>query len=204
MRRGDRDRFGASRRREHVVAASTQYSARDFAQALFVIDDEDGFQSVQRDVLLLFRSLGATGQRVLVDRKKDIDARANAFIRIDLREAARLQDDSVDRSQAEARPFAPRFRGEKGFEGTLTYLGRHANAIVTELNADVRSRGSSEESPLRFGDVPRGCHDGERAAKWHGVSGIDREIEDYLFDVARIGHHVRQFGLQNNGKLDLF
>src|SRR5205814_7522568 len=99
-----------------------------------------------------------------------------------------LLDDSIDSRQPEARPFSLLFGCEEGLEDVDLGLGVHPVACITHGKHDVFSGRRWRVSTGIFvihGEIPG--FDDEFSAVRHRVSSIDRQVQDDLLDLTRVG-----------------
>ena len=57
---------------------------------------------------------------------------------------------------------------------------------------------------IRFIQLDIGGFNGQVSALRHGVAGVDGQVHDDLFDLSRVGLHLRQRGLQGGPQLHVF
>ncbi len=101
-----------------------------------------------------------------------------------------LLDDAVGGGEAEAGAFALFFGGEERLEDFIDNFRRHAAAGIGDGQADVFPGHGLEAAGVLSGDdfVVSADGDGSFAgAGLHGVSGIDAQVHDDLFEFADVG-----------------
>ena len=75
---------------------------------------------------------------------------------------------------------------KKGFDGVGDDLRRHARSGVRDADYSVAAGGQVQGGSISGFEVLPGDIDGECAALRHGISGIDGEIQQGVFKLARI------------------
>ena len=105
----------------------------------------------------------------------------------DGRRAAGLMGEAVDLAQAQAGALADVLGGEERLEHPRQHVGRNARTGVGDADGDEVARKAFFARFAAQHDRLRG--DGERAARRHGVAGIDGEIEQRELELARIDLH---------------
>ena len=109
--------------------------------------------------------------------------------------AARLLDEAVDHAEAEPAADPRPLGGEEGLEGALEHLRRHAVAGVGDGEQDVGARPQTElECRIVRVDLRTRRLDDEPAALRHGVAGVDREVEQRVLHLPRVGQGQGQIG----------
>src|ERR1019366_5208186 len=108
---------------------------------------------------------------------------------VELDMAARLFHEAIDHAQTEPAANARSLRRIEWLEGVLPYFLGHARAGIGYRKRDIPAR-----QDLRIGggvvlvDLRLGRLDNEPASFRHRVAGVDRQVEECIFDLARIGH----------------
>ncbi|MCY1460604.1 hypothetical protein D9M71_781750 [compost metagenome] len=90
---------------------------------------------------------------------------------------------AVDHRQAKAGALADRLGGEEGLKGALHHCFGHAHAGV--FNADTQKLASGQAPLSGFGALhfDIGATDAQGAAKRHGVTGVDAQVEQRVFQL---------------------
>ena len=104
--------------------------------------------------------------------------------------AAGLLDDAIDGGKPEARALADFLGGEERLENPVDDAGRDALAIVAHLDQHVLGGCQqllAEGRALLARDVARA--DDELSALRHRIAGVDRQIDDRLFELVEVGLH---------------
>ena len=84
-------------------------------------------------------------------------------------------------------PLANRFGGEKRFKDPVAGLAGHAATRIGATEENIGSWLGDAVVGDRAGiDLDIASLDGQLPASWHGITGIDREIESHLFELSRI------------------
>ena len=130
---------------DHAVAARAQAARIERAQALLVLDQQDGALPGQVGPRLRLgrRRLGRAvrGRGVGLDlllgmmpRQEDVERGALTGLGVDIDEAAGLLDDAVDRRQAEAGALADFLGREERLEDLVDDVGGNAGAGVGDVD----------------------------------------------------------------------
>src|SRR5205085_4972107 len=133
---------------------------------------------------------------------------AGALLAVDEDVAARLLYDAVHRRQAETRTLADALRGEEGLEDLAAHVRAHAGAGVLHLDEDVLAFDQAFLAgdlgfalAVALGDVA--VADGDGAAVWHRVLGVDGEIDHDLIDLRLVGLDVPEVAGRRRLEFDL-
>ena len=123
-------------------------------------------------------------------RKNDPEFGEFAGPGIDLdRSAVLLDDNVVTQGEAQASPFARRFRRKEGIEYFLSYFSRNAAAIVTNPDFDVGAETSGRGGKGWFVAIPHLCF------AFHGrIDAIRNQVEKDARDLLR-----KQIGYPGGG-----
>jgi len=99
--------------------------------------------------------------------------------------------DGVDRGEAETCALAGFLGREEGFEDAVLYLGGHPGAGVFHADQDV-GPGSGGQVQSRIGRIEHLVLSFQREGPgpYHGVPGIDAEIEQELVQLGRVARDV--------------
>ncbi len=117
---------------------------------------------------------------------------------------ATLLGETVSHAQAQAGTVAFRLGGEKGFEGLLDDLGRHADAGVGHRQQHVLTgRHVGLGARIEFVEHGVAQFQGQLAALGHGIAGIDRQVEHHLLELVRIDHGGPQAAGDHGFDLDV-
>ena len=101
--------------------------------------------------------------------------------------AAGLAHDPVHHREAEPRTLSRSLRREEGLEGAVARRLVHPDAGILDVDRDVRSgdhvehRGGAEVERLLVGA------NGEGAAAQHRIARVDRQVDEHLLELPRIG-----------------
>src|SRR5207248_8747457 len=134
-------RLDAVRRLDHAVTARAQAARVQRAQALFVLDQQDGalageigarFRSSPRLLARAVRRMHLVLRVVLgaMPRQENIERRALAFLRVDIDEAAGLLDDTVYGRKPEAGALADFLGREERLEDLVDDIGWDSGAGI--------------------------------------------------------------------------
>ena len=116
-----------------------------------------------------------------------------------------LPDDGMNGREAQARAFADFFGRVKRIENAVQYLRGHAATLVR--NAEThKSTGARVQVLLldALTELHQPCGNPHATAPGHGISGIEREVHDDLFEIPFIGAGLRQVILTFQFQLALF
>ena len=91
---------------------------------------------------------------------------------------------SEDLAEAKAGTFADGFGREKWFEGTIEHFGSHSAAGIGD--ADLQIMAGSDVTDLVGSEFGILCRNPHQSLAKHGVAGIDREIDDRVFELMRV------------------
>src|SRR5690606_5521499 len=135
-------------------------------------------------------ALAGHGRRDATVHDGEIDLEASAFAQgtLDVQIASALLNDAIHRGKPEARALAHLFGGEKWFENTPEGLLAHANARVSDAQHRVATlRHSGESGWVSRVHANAFGSKGELAAFGHGISSIDRQVQEHLFQLPCVG-----------------
>jgi hypothetical protein len=119
--------------------------------------------------------------------------------------AARALRDAEHDRQAEPRPFPDLLGREKGLEDASLHLRFHAHAGVTDGEHDMRPRLRAQmHGRIALIQLDGSGLDRQLAAPRHGVAGIQRQVHDHLFDVARVSQHAPQLRCKAGNQVHVF
>ncbi len=114
----------------------------------------------------------------------DLNPRSLPRRTVDGDAAAGLPNETVDHAETQPAAFAGGLGGKEGLEDPLGQFRAHAAAGVADCDLDGAVR-----------EAGRGEADSSLAL--HGVTGIDRQIHQGVFQLAGVDAHRRQRGFQN-------
>ena len=101
---------------------------------------------------------------------------------------ARLFDETVNHAETETRSLAHRLGGEKRLEDMFERLAGNAFAIVPHRQHDIGAGNHFRLLGGIFGiEHTVGGFDNQPATAGHGVAGVDRQIEQGIFQLRLIG-----------------
>ncbi|MGY2931961.1 methylaspartate ammonia-lyase [Bradyrhizobium sp. GM6.1] len=98
---------------------------------------------------------------------------------VDFCVASGLLDEAVDLAQAKASAVARLLCRKEGLKGVTENVPRHSASGVSHANGDVLTRRQFRIEPAVIivgGDV--GCFQSQLSAVGHGVTSVDRQIND--------------------------
>jgi hypothetical protein len=99
-----------------------------------------------------------------------------------------LLDNAVAGSQPQAGAFAALLGGVKRLEDMRLNLGRNTHARIADRDQRVCSgAGPGVLARVRCVELDIGCGDRQRAAGGHGITGVDHQVDQHLFDLAWVG-----------------
>ena len=131
-------------------------------------------------------------------RKVDGEPRAKAGLAVGEDEPARLLDEAVDRRKPEPGALALLLGGEERLEDLAQVLGRDAAAVVLDHERGIIARGHDVGAAMLEIARDRDPAGGDRdppapiAAITDRVARVDREVDDHLLELRRIGAHRRR------------
>src|SRR5262249_11862455 len=151
----DEQRLAAVGRLDHVIAEPAQDLARQPANALIVLGDQDGLipsPSIHRD-----RQLDV-GHDFVDAWQIDLKRRSPPELAVDPYPAAALLDDAVDHREPQTGPFARLLRGEERLEDERHVLRADSMAGIAKCQQHVLAwpeRGMALDVDLVYRDVAR-------------------------------------------------
>ncbi len=163
------------RRLDHSVSLVAEEFPQQAADSVLVLNQQDRLAtfSVNLGGYLFFRHLFGL-HALQVDSKRGPPTRFT----LDADVTFTLLDDSVDGGQTKARACGSVFGRKEGFEDVLERLRVYSLSVVTHCQRDPRA-----ETQFRIPKVRRCVDlqvlalDTETSALWHGIAGIDCEIQ---------------------------
>src|SRR5690348_3357094 len=181
----DFEGFFATPRREDFKSARFQIRLREFSQWLRILCQENAFRTRQRfnrTKLALFRL-----RLTYILGEINLKGRAASECALHPNVSVTLLDNAVDGCQTQPSSFAP-FLGREEWLKHMCERGRvHANPRVSHGQANIRTfSGAWMTSGVDLiQDWVTGLNF-EFAARWHGITSIDGQIHDDLFDLTLI------------------
>ena len=182
-------------RLEHLVTLVLERPADKGADRILVLDKQNNLGSgqVPGDGVFLGRLGGFNFFGGIKRRKENIKSRALPFLAVDKDRAPGLGNNAVGGGQSEAGSLAHLLGGEERLEHLVEVLFGDPGAGIRDHDADVIV--FLEAAAAQFRDVPGGDvlgGDGERPALRHGVPGVDRHVNNHLFELALVGAYLPQ------------
>ncbi len=191
--------FFAIRRHEDVVATALEGNSGNLAKAFMVLGKQQGFRTAAKRFCMARCGWSWSRRRDSLPhrRKEQAKCRALAQFAFHLNMAVVLLDDAEDRGQSETGAFSRLFRSKERFENAVARGGVHAGASVGDNEFGVTSGSQARKEAGHVAtDVDVARFDGEPAAFWHGVAGIDTKIEQDLLELGGVGAHRCQTWLE--------
>ena len=151
---------------------------------VLVLHDENRFAAARRWRLL--RCCDGDGSLSRHSREEHPKLRAPVDLTIHFNPAAVLLDDPVGGRQPEARSLADVLGGEERFEDVRKVLRCDAGPVV----ADAQTRPGRDRRGrrrVRARGFDERCVDREPSANRHGITRVDGQVQEHLFDHAGIG-----------------
>lgn len=98
---------------------------------------------------------------------------------------AGLANEAIDLTEAEAGTFADAFGGKKWIEGAFTSRYIHANPRIGHSDHDVLAGFDRLHQPgdIVLVEIGVGGFDRDPAAVGHGIAGVEREVEQRVFEL---------------------
>ena len=190
---------------DHLVAHPAQQLADRHAHHLIVFQDQNGLALPGRE-----RETGDPRAReggFAQSRgagQVDLEGAPLAELRMDQDDSGVLLDDAVNHRQAQAAACAPLLGGEERLEESLLRLLVEAGAGVANREHGVPAGPESLVRPRELlVDIHVPACDGEQPAARHGVARVDGEVEQHLFELARVGEHQLQIRRHGNLEADI-
>ena len=182
------DRGGAGTGRVDVVAVAGQDPVPELAEALLVLDQQDGLAVPPLVLGRGGRHPARERGGLVAGRDQHGEGGPKPRLGVDLHGPAGLGDDAVDRGQPEAGAVALGLGGEEGLEGAVDGGLVHAGAGVGDTQPDVTARPQAGPG-LGVGGVGLQVAglDAELPAARHGVAGVDGQVHQHLFELAPVG-----------------
>ena len=192
--------MGAVASLQHRVAIVAQRAGEDAPNGGLVLREKNGLPPAPRR----YRPRrGRLRRRQARHREMDAEARPRAWLAGDGDEPPALVDDAVDRGQAEAGPFPDHLRGVERLEDVGQRLGIHPGAGIGRDEHDVHAWRRNLDAA--GGRLPRidphgGGLERQRPAIRHRVARVQREVEQHLVELSRVG--VDQWQILGQPELD--
>ena len=182
-------------RLDRLVAFAAEEAAGEIADQRLVLHHEHALAASPRRGLR--RRPGEPLAALLHLGQVDPEGASLARLAVDPDVAVALLHDAVGRREAESGAVADRLGGEERLEDLG--LGRriHAAAGVAHRHEHVRSR-THHSSGMPVAVVAAQHHrrglDREAAALRHGVTRVEREVDDHLLELRAVGLHPAELG----------
>ena len=120
-------------------------------------------------------------------------------------------DDFPGHAEAQAGTFAGGFGGEERVEHLADDFGWDAGAIIGDFHDDDAVTGAkwiggtgAEVASILFSEFSRPGGDRDDAAFFHGLNGIDEQVDDDLFDACFVGPDGWQGAVEAFFEADVF
>ena len=172
------------------VALGLEHSADDFPDSLIVFDDQDGLAALGQRLRVIdrntrFADVFPGSRQIELDRGALTDLAVNRDV------PARLLDEAIDHGQAQPAAAAVGLGGKEGIERPCDDFGRHAGDGVADRHQHILA-GLHVGVGGGIGPVEMGIRrlDGEPAAVGHGVTGVDGEVQQRIFQLCLVDHGV--------------
>ena len=183
------NRLGAGGRSQDPVADALQHPDGELANRFLVFDDENGLAAESSGWIRL--SGRRIIRRVCDSWKIQLEGGALARFAVHPDVAPALLDHAVDGRQAQTSAFPSLLGGEERLEDVPARFGVHAMAGVAHRDHhELAGLHAGMSSGVGLIEADIGGLDGELAPGRHGVSGVHREIDHGLLDMARIGSDI--------------
>src|SRR5271165_635213 len=198
----------ATLRLYYLVAFVAQRAGAEDPDRIVILDEHDGAvpgQILYRDD---FGDIGSSGRhriRRLAARQVNLEDRALPGRAAYENETACLLDDAVDRRQAETGSGAEFFGRKEGVENASPVRLGDADAGIRHLDQYIVASRHHLVTASQFTFLMDVCRaNGQRAAAWHRVAGIDGEIDDDLFELALVNLHKAETAPVHDLEVDVF
>ena len=199
----DLERVVAMARRQHDVAAAGQHLLNDRADLRLTLDHENGAHSVRARRRL--RHVTRQIVHMFDARQEHLDRRSAIDFTVHEDRTAALVDDAIHGREAEPGALPQLLRRVERLEEMTQDRAVHADAGVADgehhVRAGTRAWMLGGVSLVEF--HVRGL-DRQHAAARHRVAGVEREIEDHLFNLARIGADTVERVRRPRSQVDVF
>jgi len=120
-------------------------------------------------------------------RQVKLDGRALTDLRVDFHMAAGLLDIAEHLAEPETGSLAHLLGGEEGFESALDHLDRHARPGVANAHQYILTGGDFVvQQRIAVIKVGVGRLDRQPPAAFHGIAGIDCQVDDRVFQLTGI------------------
>src|SRR5688572_25673415 len=113
-------------------------------------------------------------------------------------------NDGVRGRQAKPGPLASTLGGEEWLERARERNSVHARASVGHAEHYVSSGRKTNSRRIFLTQQHRAGLNNQAAAVWHGVAGICREVQQYLFDLGPVGFDASHLAVQTQDQLNVF
>src|SRR5581483_9735358 len=173
----------AGSRDEDFVPEFAEDVARDLAQRLVVLGDQDGFGPAPQ---LVFRLRRFGDDLLFGDGEEDFEGGPVPDLAVDVNQRVVLPDDAVDDREAEAGPVAGPLRGEERLEDVLLRFLTHAAARVADAQLHEPAVPRPRVYPAeRLVERDVGGFNDQLPPERHRVAGVDGEVHNHLLDLHR-------------------
>ena len=182
---GEAQRLIATGGFEDVVPAGTESVGGEAANGILVFHHEHG-----EAPLALGQIEGREGNlfcRALSTWQKNLEAASLSRFAVHADRAAALFDDTVDGGQSEPGSVAAGFGGEERLEEMLDGFFVHAGAGIGHGQLHIGAGLATRRRVLSV-EAGVGGAEEEPAAVRHGITRVDRQVEQHLVHLAGIGH----------------
>src|SRR5882757_4586158 len=169
-------RFGI-RDRTNGIAELLEQADADRGNVRIVFDEQDGAAAVALDAIDAVKLQAGIGAR-----QQDRYLRSLAEFARHLDLSAGLMGETVHLRKAKPGALADRLGREKRIEYLVKQVGRDADAPIPDRDGDIVAFISGSAGIL----IMRGDHD--RAARGHGVTGVDDEIDQRRLQFGDVDH----------------
>ena len=186
MRPHDLECLLAARRLEHRVPVALQRGARDMPHFTLILGDENRLGAAKR-----LRRCGR--DRWHVDfvrhaRQVHLERRAVTALAVHPNRSAALLDDAVHGRETKTRAFAALLGREERLENPRLRRLVHSGAGIGDGQHHVRAGdGAAMGRRVRGVELDVRRLDRQLPARQHRVASVDREVDDDLLDLPRIG-----------------
>ena len=139
----------------------------------------------------------------MITRQANLDRSPFSRLAVDQDGTVGLPDESIDHRQAEPGALADWLGGVEWIESSRFYARRHSDAGVAHAQADIFAW--AHVTPARLARIKHlVCRVyRHRAAVWHGVARIDREIQERVFELIPVAPDEPEILACSNAQIDI-
>ncbi|MNP29268.1 hypothetical protein D3C76_1222860 [compost metagenome] len=165
------------------VTQVAEYLADQHADGCFIIDQHH--RHVAQVTLLACNRQRLFGRQAGAVQAWQVQVHTGALARFRIHPhlATGLADETIDHRQPQARTLAHRLGGEERIEGARQHLRWHAAAVIADAQGQVVTGGQVQVRGDLVVSLQMTGFDGDPAAGRHGVTGVDTEVEQGVFQL---------------------